>query len=96
MTIHYFESSKEAYDACLTGTNWNSDEEVEIGDIVVVKSERIVALCDTWPVVVTKAVGYLHDLKDGHTIEGYFATRRNFPMDQISKARQLAAELNFE
>ena len=55
--IHEFESSSEAYDAC------QCDEDIEDGDVLVVRPERVVGVANTWPFAVTKEHGDLHALK---------------------------------
>lgn len=59
MRIHLFESTGEAYDAC------QCDEDIKDGDVLVIESERVVGVADTWPFAVTVAHGNLHVLKDG-------------------------------
>lgn len=79
MAAHYFESSAEAYDATQIGESDRGDR-VEFGDILIIPSEKIVGVCDTWPFAVTKECGSLHAVKDwpefykGHPsqrIQGY-------------------------
>lgn len=68
--ILYFETSREAYDASQTGLAWvpgvdeGDGEEVEVvnGDILVVRSEGVVGVCDTWPTCVTEHTGALHGI----------------------------------
>lgn len=68
--ILYFPTTGEAYDASQTGTAWvpgvgeADGEEVDVvnGDILVVSSERVVGVVDTWPVAVTHEHGALHGI----------------------------------
>lgn len=76
MAIHVFDSTGEAYDACQTGLTFRYDEEkglvvetkVETGDVLVIPSERVVGVCDTWPVAVTANYGKLHATAEGVTL----------------------------
>ena len=54
LKIHKFDSSGEAYDAC------QCDEDVCVGDILIIESEEIVGIADTWPIAITTANGDLH------------------------------------
>jgi hypothetical protein len=54
--VHYFYDSAEAYDA--------SQTYLQDGAIMVITSESIVAICDTWPFAITKEHGKLHAVKD--------------------------------
>jgi hypothetical protein len=47
MTIIHFPTSGEAYDAC------QRDETINDGDVLVITSEGVVGIADTWPVAVT-------------------------------------------
>lgn len=59
MTIHTFESTGEAYDAC------QCDDRIKNGDTLLIPSEGVVGIADTWPVAVTLAYGDLHTPADG-------------------------------
>jgi hypothetical protein len=52
--VHHFDSTGDAYDAC------NADDNVKIGDVVVVKSESVVGFADAWPFALTEKHGHLH------------------------------------
>ena len=92
-TTHYFASTKDAYDACMTSVHMGTGDEVHNGDILIIESERVIGLCDTWPVAVTPECGSLHALKSGYSPEDYFIERPNFPMQQVRHAKALAADL---
>jgi hypothetical protein len=53
MTIHRFESTERAYDAT------QCDPDIKTGDILVIGN--IIGVADTWPFVVTKESGQLHN-----------------------------------
>lgn len=57
MTTHYFDTTGEAYDAC------QCDEKVKDGDTLVVLSEEVVGIADTWPYAITVNHGDLHQAK---------------------------------
>jgi hypothetical protein len=92
-TTHYFSSTKDAYDACMTGVHFETADEVRDGDILIIEPERVIGLCDTWPVAVTIEHGALHALKPGYSPECYFIERPGFPMQQVRHAKALAADL---
>lgn len=54
VTVHEFNSTREAYAAC------QCDENVKDGDVLVIRSERVVGVAETWPVAVTAEYGELH------------------------------------
>ncbi len=63
MAEHDFLSSGDAYDHSQMGVRWDAaGTEVKVvdGDILHIPSERVVGVCDTWPVAVTEAMGSLH------------------------------------
>ena len=66
MKTHYFDSTKEAYDCT------QCDEAVQRGDILVIQSEKVVGVSDTWPIAVTKIAGELHSIDSNSTIEDVF------------------------
>jgi hypothetical protein len=92
-TTHYFDSTGDAYDACMIGEHPETGDAVENGDILIIESERVIGLCDTWPVAVTVEHGELHQLKAGFSPESYFIERPGFPMQQVRHAKALAASL---
>ena len=59
MKIWAFESTGDAYDTI------QCNDEIRKGDIVLVPSERVVGLADTWPVAPTEACGQLHQATEG-------------------------------
>lgn len=65
-TTHEFESTGEAYDACQT------EEAIKTGDILLIPSERVVGIADTWPVAVTVEHGHLHFPVDGCKVADVF------------------------
>lgn len=62
MSTHHFPSTGAAYDACQSGTHhaFDGDYPVETGDILVIESEKVVGIADTWPLAVTIEFGQLH------------------------------------
>jgi hypothetical protein len=51
---HFFETTAAAYDAC------QCDSSLKDGDILIIQSERVVGVVDTWPMAVTVDHGKLH------------------------------------
>jgi hypothetical protein len=78
--IHTFESSGRAYDAC------QCDETIKRGDILLIESEGVIGIADTWPVSVTVAHGHLHTPADGWTLDSCLPKH----VDRIAKAKLLA------
>jgi|GEM_PF-1428119 hypothetical protein len=56
MKRHIFESTKAAYNATMIG------EEVSIGDILIIPSEKVVGVAYAWPFALTEDTGALHAL----------------------------------
>ncbi len=85
-TVHYFKSSREAYDAC------NYSERVEDGDILVIEAEQVIGLAWAWPVAVTQKVGAFHTVEGGDpaAIEGHKG--QVFSDAIIAKAKALVQE----
>lgn len=82
--ILHFETSGGAYDAAM------SDDTIQKGDVLVVESEGVVGLADTWPVAVTLEAGQLHHVRDDLTLEGY-----GFDPESVDKAEHVAARYGF-
>lgn len=85
-TTHHFSSTQEAYDAC------QCDDTVKNGDILVIASERVVGIADTWPFAVTEPAGELHQVKPGH----WYDTARRVGKDKLLEAGKLAYALGFD
>ncbi|ESY35392.1 hypothetical protein NKK48_30330 [Mesorhizobium sp. C386A] len=93
--IHFFDSTGDAYDftQCI--------DDIKNGDVLVIESEKVVGLADTWPVAVTKEAGNLHTLDDGK-FESYLhqfgkdAGQRVFTDQQLKAAKAIAAAWGFE
>ena len=87
-SVHWFESSGRAYDAC------QCSDAIKDGDVLVVESERVVGIAHTWPVAVTVANGELHRLAAETTAEswanGNAALRHGF-----ADARKVARRLGY-
>ena len=79
-----FESTGDAYDAC------QCDESVRDGDILLIVSEGVVGIADTWPVAVTEKHGNLHTLADGYTFDNFRDGRFKHHAEY---ARELAASV---
>lgn len=63
MKVHKFDSTGDAYDAC------QCDEEIKKGDLLVIESEKVIGIADTWPVAVTTESGELHSVEPGYALE---------------------------
>lgn len=82
-TVHRFDSTGEAYDAT------QCDENIQRGDILLIESERVVGVADTWPFAVTPTHGHLHALASDASSQ---AIRDEF-LIPIAKAHTIAATL---
>ena len=82
--IHHFDSTVRAYDAT------QSDDKIKKGDVLIIESEKVVGLADTWPIAVTELPGELHDLAPGYTLE-----KMGFSDKSIALARDAAKTLGF-
>ncbi|WP_353645735.1 hypothetical protein [Mesorhizobium sp. WSM2239] len=93
--VHFYDSTGEAYDTVQCSAN------VKNGDILIIPSEKVVGLADTWPVAITKEAGHLHTLADGNFFTyvhqyGEKAGQRVFTDEQIDLARRIARQLGYE
>lgn len=82
--IHHYETTVAAYAAT------QSDDNIKKGDVLIIESEKVVGLADTWPVAVTEWPGELHDLAPGYTLE-----KMGFSGKSIALARNEASKLGF-
>jgi len=55
--IHTFDTTEEAYDAT------QCDDNISRGDILIIESEKVVGIADTWPIAVTDFTGELHGVQ---------------------------------
>lgn len=74
MKTHQFSSTGEAYDAC------QCDEDIQDGDILVIESEGVIGVADTWPVAVTAEHGSLHSFDP--MASGFTCWLGSFPADK--------------
>jgi hypothetical protein len=100
MSTYHFKSTTEAYDSCMTGFHLEDDAshpdgyrevEVETGDTIVIKSEKVVGLSMAWPVAVTEEPGHLHQADDEHSLFGF----HEFTSEQIDVAIAVAEKLGY-
>jgi hypothetical protein len=84
MSQFRFRSTGEAYDAT------QMREDIVFGDVLIIESERVVGLADTWPVSVTKDAGKLHTYAPGHPPGDHFAP------EHIAEALRVARSLGYE
>ena len=99
MKIYYYEDTSSAYD----DTQSQYLNEVVNGDILVIESEKVVGVADTWPVSVTSERGELHSLKEESTIIGIIPDMLEYSklsVDELkasfSSAIELAKSKGFE
>jgi hypothetical protein len=90
LVAHIFATSGNAYDACQT------DAALARGTLLLIPTERIVALADTWPVSVTAAHGALHQVAPDHfATVGAMAAAFTMPAEAFADAAGLASDLGF-
>lgn len=80
MNVHQFGDTGQAYDAC------QCCDFIKDGDLLVIESERVVGVADTWPFAVTKACGKLHEVLPNTTDEE-LAIAAGIPVENIKLAR---------
>lgn len=61
--VREYATTGDAYDAVQT------DPEVRKGDILLIRSEGVVGIADTWPVAITHECGELHHVKHGEALD---------------------------
>lgn len=85
-----FASSGNAYDATQT------DAAISRGAILLIASERIVGLADTWPIAVTQTHGALHQVARGR-FAGLAEAASEFDLTESDflDAARLARDLGF-
>jgi len=93
MQIHRFSDTATAYDATQTGYNEDSSLTVRNGHVLVIESEQVVGLCDTWPYAVTEHSGSLHKV----TADGWAGMVQDgtVTLEQLRTAAAQAAQLGF-
>jgi hypothetical protein len=81
----FYDSTGDAYDAC------QCCEELKRGDLIIVLSEKVVGIVDTWPIAVTNESGNLHKVK-------VWVSFLNNPVwaAAIRDAKHIAVQLGFE
>lgn len=87
MKIWSFDNTGDAYDAT------QCDSEIRKGDVILVLSERVVGLADTWPVAISEACGHLHKANEGQT--GKYLLENEMDHN-LPEAMKLATSLGFE
>ncbi len=88
---HFFDSSSEAYDACMCSPK------VKRGDIIIVPSEKVVGVSDTWPVAITPETGELHSKADDWSWEKLFSDADvGFTQKDVWAAEEAAEALGFK
>lgn len=63
MKTHTFDTTGEAYDA----TQYRND--IKVGDLLIIESERVIGVAYTWPIAVTAKHGNLHNIAMSSTIQ---------------------------
>ena len=86
-TIHTFDTTGAAYDACQAG------EGITDGDILIVHSEGVIGVADTWPFAVTEKRGELHAIR-ASVADADFAAAAGIDPARIAEARRLAAAVS--
>ena len=94
MTKHYFNSTGDAYDSCQMGAHVDTGKPVLKGDILIIKSERVIGVAYTWPVAVTREHGELHIFQSAQSTDAY-CDEHGFPLQQVRHAQALASDANW-
>ena len=85
MAVHFFPDSGLAYDAC------QCDESIAKGDLLIIESERVIGVADTWPIAVSREHGALHWLPNGEVTEQLTNSLPRTVLNGIECGRQVAA-----
>ena len=84
---HLFDSTGEAYNAC------QCNSEIKTGDTLVIGSEGVVGLADTWPFAITDESGDLHSVnREAATPSGH-AYSRGITAEQVAHAYYIKSVL---
>lgn len=79
MSYRRFRSTEEAYNQTQT------DETLVKGTVLVIPSEQVVGLADTWPIAITQKNGELHTVSAETDHLDYLA-RRGFTLAHVQMA----------
>ena len=76
-----------AYNACQT------ENDIRVGDVLYIPSEKIVGFADVWPIAVTDNCGELHKVNAERYIDGltYARIQLQSSDENIKAAQELAA-----
>ena len=80
-----FANSGDAYDMT------QCDEDLKTGDVLLIPSEKVVGITYTWPLAITKEMGPLHGVEEGHKIEDLLPSDTD--KDYLNKALKVARSL---
>lgn len=83
IATHIFRSTGDAYDAC------QCDESIKRGDVLVIESEGVIGVADTWPIAVTVVNGNLHSLEEGATADAWALATAARHIDYVATAKRL-------
>lgn len=85
-TVHIFDSTGSAYDAC------QCDENIKTGDVLFIPSEQVIGLAWAWPVAVTAQCGAFHQPKTGTPVE---AIDNGLFLPFVAMAREWCDQLGY-
>ena len=80
-----FASSGTAYDMT------QCDDDLKTGDVLLIPSEKVVGITNTWPLAITKEMGQLHGVEEGYKIEDLLPSDTD--KDYVNKALKIARNL---
>jgi hypothetical protein len=80
-----FANSGDAYDMT------QCDDDLKTGDVLLIPSEKVVGITNTWPLAITKEIGHLHGVQDGYKIEDLLPSDTD--KDYVNKALKIARNL---
>jgi hypothetical protein len=76
------------------GTHVDTGAVVSAGDVLVIETEKVIGISDTWPFAVTAAHGALHCVDTPFTPE-IVALQSGIPVERVHEARLLACGLGW-
>jgi hypothetical protein len=80
-----FANSGDAYDMT------QCDDDLKTGDVLLIPSEKVVGITNTWPLAITKEIGHLHGVEEGYKIEDLLPSDTD--KDYVNKALKVARSL---
>lgn len=89
-TAHILNTTGNAYDAS------NCSDRIEIGDVLIIPSEKVIGVASAWPVAITTEHGNIHTFSGPTEALPKFCQDLGIRLDQLTTAAKVAAMLGYE